>query len=253
MAQAHTVEAVGMEQKFTDQDEREVPRRRHGGRVAATLRPRATPSLPPLTYVRLGERPLRRFPQLFAGLALYGFSLSVMVRSSLGLSPWSVLNEGLAHHTFLSFGTLTAVVGVLVLLLWIPLRQRPKFGTVANIVVVAYASDLGLPARVGLLVGGVLLNGLSIAVYVGARFGPGPRDGLMTGASAATGRSLRLIRTLIEITVLAVGRLLDGSVGVGTVLYALMVGPTTHFFLPWFAYSTPAERGGRGSSAGATR
>ncbi|WP_329170356.1 hypothetical protein OG754_02585 [Streptomyces decoyicus] len=262
MAQAHTVEAVGMEQKFTDQDEREVPRRRHGGRVAATPRPRATPSLPPLTYVRLGERPLRRFPQLFAGLALYGFSLSVMVRSSLGLSPWSVLNEGLAHHTSLSFGTLTAVVGVLVLLLWIPLRQRPKFGTVANIVVVAYASDLGLllvpphlglPARVGLLVGGVLLNGLSIAVYVGARFGPGPRDGLMTGASAATGHSLRLIRTLIEISVLAVGRLLDGSVGVGTVLYALMVGPTTQFFLPWFAYSTPAERGGRGSSAGATR
>ncbi|WP_245171411.1 YczE/YyaS/YitT family protein [Streptomyces decoyicus] len=245
-----------MEQKFRDQEAREVPRR-HGGHVAAPPLPRASPSLPPLTYVRLGERPLRRFPQLFAGLALYGFSLSVMVRSSLGLSPWSVLNEGLAHHTSLSFGTLTAVVGVLVLLLWAPLKQRPKFGTVANIVVVASASDLGLllvpehlglPARVGLLVGGVLLNGLSIAVYVGARFGPGPRDGLMTGASAATGRSLRLIRTLIEITVLAVGWLLDGSVGVGTVLYALTVGPTTQFFLPWFAYGSTAERMGRGSA-----
>ncbi len=97
--QPHTVEAVGMEQKFTDQDEREVPRRRHGGSVAATPLPRASPSPPPLTYVRLGERPLRRFPQLFAGLALYGFGLSVMVRSSLGLSPWSVLNEGLEPPT----------------------------------------------------------------------------------------------------------------------------------------------------------
>ncbi|WP_245719056.1 YczE/YyaS/YitT family protein [Micromonospora rhizosphaerae] len=207
--------------------------------------------LPPLTYVPLGERPLRRLPQLFIGLALYGFSLSLMVRASLGVNPWSVLYEGLEHHTSLSFGAISAVLGVLVLLLWIPLKQRPKFGTVANIIVLAYSSDLGLllipahlgfPARVCLLVGGVLLNGLSVAVYVGARFGPGPRDGLMTGASAATGRSIRLIRTLMEITVLAVGWLLGGSVGVGTVLYALAVGPTTQFFMPWFAYRSTAEQ-----------
>ncbi|WTF81107.1 hypothetical protein OG856_40000 [Streptomyces sp. NBC_01594] len=239
-----------MEQKNTGRCER-VFRRRHEERSAARPLPMTRPSPPSLTYVPLGEHLRRRLPQLFIGLALYGFSLSLMVRASLGVNPWSVLNEGLEHHTSLSFGTITGAVGVLVLLLWIPLKQRPTFGTVANIVVLACSSDLGLllvpehlafPARVGLLVGGVFLNGLSVAVYVGARFGPGPRDGLMTGASAATGLSIRLIRTLIEITVLGVGRLLGGSVGVGTVLYALAVGPTTQFFMPWFAYRSAAER-----------
>ncbi|WP_431041123.1 YczE/YyaS/YitT family protein [Streptomyces sp. P1-3] len=204
-----------------------------------------------VTYIPLGERPLRRLPQLFIGLGLYGFSISLMVRSSLGISPWSVLNEGLEHHTVLSFGTISALVGALVLLLWIPLKQRPTFGTVANVVIVACSSDLGLwlvpehlglPARMGLLAAGVLLNGLSIAVYVGARLGPGPRDGLMTGASAATGRSIRLVRTSIEVTVLAVGWLLGGSVGAGTVLYALTIGPTAQFFMPRFAYTGAAER-----------
>ena len=241
-----------MEQKITDRYEREL-QRRHEQRIAVPRTSSASPCPPPLTYVGLGERPLRRLPQLFTGLALYGFSLSAMVRAALGVNPWSVLYEGLEHHTSLSFGTISAVVGVLVLLLWIPLRQRPTFGTVANIVVLAYSSDLGLllipehlgfPARTSLFVGGVLLNGLSVAVYVGARFGPGPRDGLMTGTSAATGRSIRLVRTLIEITVLAVGWLLDGGVGVGTVLYALAVGPTTQFFLPWFTYRSTAERVG---------
>ncbi|MFI6743220.1 YitT family protein [Nonomuraea sp. NPDC050451] len=168
-----------------------------------------------------------------------------MVRASLGANPWSVLYEGLERHTSLSFGTISAVLGALVLLLWVPPKQTPTFGTVANIIVLAYSSDLGLllipqhlgfPARVGLLVEGVLLNGFSVAVYVGARFGPGPRDGLMTGTSAATGRSIRLIRTLIEITVLTIGWLLGGSVGIGTILYAFTVGPTTQLFLPWFAY-----------------
>ncbi|MFJ6539960.1 YitT family protein [Streptomyces sp. NPDC091385] len=168
-----------------------------------------------------------------------------MVRASLGVNPWSVLYEGLERHTSLSFGTISAVVGVAVLLLWIPLRQRPRFGTFANIVVLACSSDLGLslipqqlglPVRWALLAGGVLLNGFSVAVYVGARFGPGPRDGLMTGGSAATGRSIRFVRTLMEIAVLALGWLLGGTVGAGTVLYALAVGPITQFFVPWFAY-----------------
>ncbi|GCD48309.1 membrane protein [Streptomyces paromomycinus] len=213
---------------------------------------RARAGRPPhsLTYVPFGERPLRRLPQLFTGLALYGFSLSVLIRAELGVSPWSVLYEGLARHTSLSFGTISAVVGLLVLLLWIPLRQRPTFGTGANIVVLACASDLGLhvlpqhlglPARSGLLAGGIALNGLSVALYVGARYGPGPRDGLMTGMSAVTGHSLRSVRTLIEVTVLAVGRLLGGGVGVGTVLYALAVGPVTQFFVARFAYRSAAE------------
>ncbi|MFE1171356.1 YitT family protein [Streptomyces sp. NPDC058773] len=222
-------------------------------RLMSRTTPSPKPSPPPLTYLPFGARPLRRLPQLLVGLGLYGFSLSVMVRASLGVSPWSVLYEGLERHTSLSFGTISAVLGVLVLLLWIPLKQRPTFGTVANIVVLAYSADLGLlllpqhlglPARVGLLAGGVLLNGLSVAVYVGARFGPGPRDGLMTGASAVTGRSLRLVRTLIEVAVLVVGLLLGGSVGAGTVLYALAVGPVTQFFLPWFVCRSAAERGG---------
>ncbi|WP_368396772.1 YitT family protein [Streptomyces sclerotialus] len=217
-------------------------------------RQRRQRGLPALTYCPLRERPVRRLPQLFAGLALYGFSLSVMVRASLGVNPWSVLYEGLAEHTSLSFGTISAVVGALVLVLWIPLRQRPTFGTFANVVVLACASDaglrllpedLGLPARIGLLLGGILLNGLAVAVYVGARFGPGPRDGLMTGTAAVTGRSLRQVRTLMEITVLVAGALLGGTVGAGTVLYALAVGPVTQYCLPWFAYRstvTPSVR-----------
>ncbi|MFD7234823.1 YitT family protein [Streptomyces syringium] len=238
-----------MRQDITDRSEREL-RCGRGDRTARPPGPRT--GRPPLTYVALGERPLRRLPQLFIGLALYGFSLSLMVRSSLGVNPWSVLYEGLAGRTTLSFGTISAVLGVLVLLLWIPLEQRPTFGTVANIVVLACSSDvglllvpahLGLPARIALLVGGVLLNGLSVAVYVGARFGPGPRDGLMTGVSAATGRSLRLVRTLMEIAVLAVGWLLGGSVGAGTALYAFAVGPTAQFFMPRFAYRSRCRDG----------
>ncbi|WP_411757413.1 YczE/YyaS/YitT family protein [Streptomyces venezuelae] len=201
-----------------------------------------------ISYVSLRECPSRRLPQLLLGLALYGFSLSVLVRAALGVNPWSVLYEGLERRTPLSFGMISAVLGVLVLLLWIPLKQRPTFGTVANIVVLAVSSDLGLlvvpehlalPVRVALLVAGVVLNGLAVAVYVGARLGPGPRDGLMTGTAALTGLSLRRVRTLIELAVLAAGWLLGGTVGVGTVFYAVAVGSVTQFFLPRFAYRGP--------------
>ncbi|MEV3855660.1 hypothetical protein AB0J38_15185 [Streptomyces sp. NPDC050095] len=205
----------------------------------------------PLTYVPLRERPARRLPQLFTGLALYGFSLSLMVRAGLGLAPWSVLSEGIAHRSALSFGTLTTLVGAGVLLLWIPLRQRPTFGTFANILTVGWFSDLGLwllpagpgpTARAALFAAGVLANGFSIAVYVGARCGPGPRDGLMTGLTAWTGRSLRVVRTGIELVVLAVGWLLGGSVGLGTVLYAVTVGAVTQYCLPRFTYRAERDR-----------
>ncbi|MFD8786993.1 YitT family protein [Kitasatospora sp. NPDC059599] len=217
-----------------------------------TPRPRRQPAggtpLPPLGHLPLTERPLHRLARLLTGLALYGFSLSLLVRSALGVNPWSVLHEGLQHHSSLSFGTISAVVGVLVLPAWVPLRQRPTLGTAANVVVLALSSDLGLsvvpeglglPARGCLLAAGVLLNGFAVAVYVGARFGPGPRDGLMTGLAATTGRSLRVVRTALEVTVLAAGWLLGGTVGVGTVLYALLVGPITQFFLPRFTYRRP--------------
>ncbi|MDQ0313131.1 putative membrane protein YczE [Kitasatospora herbaricolor] len=210
--------------------------------------PRTT--LPPLGYLPIGEHPLRRLPQLLLGLALYGFSLALLVRAALGVNPWSVLYDGLTRHTPLSFGTVSALVGVLALLGWIPLRQRPTFGTFANIAVLALSSDLGLllvppcqgfAARGALLAAGIAVNALAIAVYVGARLGPGPRDGLMTGAAAVTGRSLRFVRTVIELTVLAAGWLLGGHVGVGTVLYALAVGPVAQLLLPRFAYRGAAE------------
>ncbi|MEV0328543.1 hypothetical protein CA850_02550 [Micromonospora echinospora] len=190
----------------------------------------------------LRDRLPRRLVQLYGGLALYGVSMAFMIESSLGLDPWNVLHEGVARRTGLSFGTVTILAGVLVLLLWVPLRQRPGLGTVSNVLVVGLVIDASLAllpdvrpiaARGALLVAGVLLNGLATALYLGARFGPGPRDGLMTGYVARhPGRSVRLVRTVIEVTVLALGWLLGGTVGVGTVAYALGIGPLTQAFLP---------------------
>jgi uncharacterized membrane protein YczE len=197
-------------------------------------------SAPRLDPMPLSTRPLRRVPQLLGGLWLYGTSMAMQVRGGLGLNPWDVLHQGLSRRTGLSFGTITALTGVAVLLCWIPVRQRPGVGTVANVLVIAVSVDVTLavlpapswlPARMALLVAGVVLNGLATAVYLGTRLGPGPRDGLMTGVSARTGLALRLVRTGIEVTVLAVGWLLGGTVGVGTVLYALAIGPLTQTFL----------------------
>jgi uncharacterized membrane protein YczE len=174
-------------------------------------------------------------------LTLYGVSMGLMIRAALGLDPWDVLHQALAGRTGLTFGTITAIVGAIVLLCWIPLRQRPGVGTVANILVIAVAVDAtlavvsppsSLVVRIVLLVAGVVLNGLAAAAYIGVRLGPGPRDGLMTGFTARTGLSLRLVRTGIELTVLATGWLLGGTVGIGTIVYALAIGPLTQAFLP---------------------
>jgi uncharacterized membrane protein YczE len=187
--------------------------------------------------------PVRRLPQLIAGLALYGTSMAMQLRATLGVNPWDVFHQGLSAHLPISFGLVTAITGAVVLLLWFPLRQRPGVGTVANVVVIAVSVDValallpapkGLTAQVVLLVGGVVLNGVASAAYIGARLGPGPRDGLMTGLAARTGWSIRWVRTGIEVAVLGVGWLLGGTVGVGTVLYALAIGPLTQAFLPWF-------------------
>jgi uncharacterized membrane protein YczE len=174
-------------------------------------------------------------------LALYGFSMALQIRAALGLDPWDVLHEGLMKITGLTFGTITAIVGALVLFAWIPLRQRPGIGTVSNVLLIAVAVDLSLwilrtpaslPGQIGMLLAGVVLNGFATAAYIGARLGPGPRDGLMTGFAARSKYSLRLIRTAIEVTVLAAGWLLGGTVGVGTVVYALAIGPLAQAFLP---------------------
>jgi uncharacterized membrane protein YczE len=189
--------------------------------------------------------PTRRLSQLAVGLVLYGVSMALMIRSTLGLNPWDVLHESLTKRTGLSFGTISACTGLLVLLAWIPIRQRPGLGTVCNIVIISLAVDRALaltPAphalwpRIILLLGGVVLNGLATACYIGARLGPGPRDGLMTGLSARTGISVRVVRTAIEVLVLAIGWLLGGTVGIGTVVYALAIGPLTQAFLPYVAW-----------------
>ncbi|QOC91106.1 membrane protein YczE [Micromonospora craniellae] len=198
----------------------------------------------------LRHRPVRRLTQLHAGLVLYGFSMALMIRSELGLNPWDVFHQGLSRLTGLTMGTTVILVGALVLLAWIPLRQRPGIGTVANVVVIGLAVDATLallpaggplPVRVTLLVAGIVGNGIATALYLGARLGPGPRDGLMTGLVARRpGWSLRLVRTAIEIAVLAVGWLLGGTVGLGTVAYALTIGPLAQFFLPVFDTPEPA-------------
>lgn len=200
----------------------------------------------------------RRLTQLFAGLLLYGISLAFMLRSGLGLAPWDVLHQGLARITGASVGTMVIVVSFLVLLLWIPLRQRPGFGTFANALLVGLAVDLtmlvlddvtGWPLRILLLVSGVLLNALATALYIGALLGPGPRDGLMTGLVRRTGRSVRLVRTTIEVSVLAAGWLLGGTVGIGTLLYAFTIGPVVHVLLPLVTVP-PAKPSQAAESAG---
>ena len=185
----------------------------------------------------------RRLLQLFTGLAMYGISLAMFIRAGLGLDPWDVFHQGVANRTGLSIGVVVIAVSFLVLLLWIPLRQWPGFGTLCNAVLVGVFADIGLAVippvsllagQIGLLGGAIVLNGIASACYIGARFGPGARDGLMTGLARRTGWSVRLSRTLIEVTVLAIGWVLGGSVGVGTVVYALAIGPLVHFLMPRF-------------------
>jgi uncharacterized membrane protein YczE len=188
-----------------------------------------------------------RLVQLYAGLVLYGVSSSLLVLAGLGLDPWDVFHQGLARNTPLAIGTWAILVGAVVLLLWIPLRQRPGIGTLSNVVLVGGTMDLvlghvhaphALAVRVLCLVCGVLLNGVATGVYIGAGLGPGPRDGLMTGL-AARGHSIRVVRTGLELAVLVTGWALGGTVGVGTVLYALSIGPLAHVFIPLFAHGRP--------------
>jgi uncharacterized membrane protein YczE len=189
----------------------------------------------------LTARPARRLVQLYAGLVLYGVSMALLVRSGLGVMPWDVLHQGLARQLGWSLGVVTMVVGALVLLAWVPLRERPGLGTVSNVVVIGLALDAALavlpepsslPLRAALVGIGIALNAVATAAYIGVHLGPGPRDGLMTGLVRRSGRSVRLVRTSIEVAVVALGWLLGGTLGIATVLYALAIGPLVHALLP---------------------
>jgi uncharacterized membrane protein YczE len=192
-----------------------------------------------------------RLVQLYSGLILYGISSSLLVLAGLGLDPWDVFHQGLSRTFGLAIGTWAIIVGVAVLLLWIPLRQKPGLGTLSNVVLVGLTMNVvlghvspphDLAVRIACLLVGVLLNGIATGAYIGAGLGPGPRDGLMTGL-AARGHSIRVVRTGLELTVLVTGWLLGGTVGVGTVVYAVAIGPLAHVFIPLFARGRPTPEG----------
>jgi uncharacterized membrane protein YczE len=202
-------------------------------------RPAGLANLGPFAQLRAGRLP-ERLSRLLLGLWLYGVAIALMIEGALGASPWDVLHLGLARHLPLSFGMVMVLTAAAVLLAWIPLRQMPGLGTVANAILLGPFADLALawletpqtiPLRIGYLVAGVVVCAFATAMYVGAQLGPGPRDGLMTGLARRTGRSIRRVRTLLEVGGLAIGIALGGIVGVGTVLFALGVGPLTQFFL----------------------
>lgn len=188
------------------------------------------------------DRMPQRLVRLFAGLVLFGVSMAMMVQATLGVGPWDVFHQGLSLHVPLSFGAIVIVISAVVLLLWIPLRERPGIGTIANAIVIGLVVDATLlviatpdttAGRWGLMLSGVVLNGIATGLYIGAGLGPGPRDGLMTGL-AARGRSISVVRTAIEAVVLGLGWVLGGTVGVGTIVFALGIGPLAQVFLPLF-------------------
>jgi uncharacterized membrane protein YczE len=190
----------------------------------------------------------RRLLQLYAGLILYGISLGLQIRAGLGLDPWDVFHQGISDKTGLSFGTIVNITGALVLLAWIPLRQKPGIGTISNVLVIGFAVDAtlailgdvhGLGLQLALLAAGVGLNAIAGAAYIGAGLGPGPRDGLMTGLVRRTGRSIGIVRTGIEVSVLSIGFVLGGTVGLGTLVYALSIGPLLQLLLPAFTIREP--------------
>ncbi|MEV6398704.1 hypothetical protein AB0M39_28655 [Streptomyces sp. NPDC051907] len=194
------------------------------------------------------DRPARRLSQLVFGLALYGVSDAMVIQSGLGVEPWDALSQGLSRTVGLGIGMWTNIIGALVLLLWIPLRNKPGLGTVLNVLLVGTVMDLFMAwtpvpeamwLRWTVLIAGVVLNGVATGMYIGAGLGPGPRDGLMTGW-AARGHSIRGVRWVIELTVLVIGFLLGATLGIGTLIYAVAIGPLAQIFIPMFDVKSPA-------------
>lgn len=192
----------------------------------------------------------RRLLQLVVGLYLYGLGIALIVRGELGVAPWDVLTQGIAKQTGLGFGLITIITSGIVLLLWIPIRQKPGFGTLMNALLVGPFADLSLwmiPTgldlwlRIVMLFGGILVLAVATGLYIGAHFGPGPRDGLMTGLHRRTGWRIWIVRTGIEVTVLITGWLLGGNVGIGTLAFALLIGPLCGYTIPLFAVKRRAD------------
>lgn len=209
------------------------------GTLLAPLSPRA--------QLRAG-RLARRLVQLYVGLALYGLTLAMMIRSRLGNAPWDVLHQGLADHLGIGIGTALIIVSGLVLLAWIPLREVPGLGTISNAVMIGVVADVvlavlpaphGLALRLVLMVGGIVGGALATAMYIGAQLGPGPRDGLMTGLHRRTGRPIGVVRTLLEVSVVLIGWALGGRLGIGTLLYAVAIGPLVQRMLPGWVVALP--------------
>ncbi|GEP26052.1 MULTISPECIES: YitT family protein [Cryobacterium] len=191
----------------------------------------------------------RRVIQLLIGLFLYGIGIALIVRAAIGVAPWDVLAQGIDNHTHLGFGLITILLSGVVLLLWIPIRQKPGAGTLLNALLVGPSADVGLwliPAdldlwaRILLFAAGLLLIAVATGLYIGAHFGPGPRDGLMTGLHQRTGWKIWIVRTGIEVIVLGIGWVLGGNVGIGTVLFAVLIGPLCQRTIPFFAVRRPA-------------
>ncbi len=192
----------------------------------------------------------RRITQLFLGLFLFGIGVALILRAEIGSAPWDVLSQGITGHVALSFGAVTVLVSIIVLLLWLPLRQRYGIGTIANAFLVGPFADVGLwlipdgqPLwlRLCFFAAGLVMIGVATGLYIGARFGPGPRDGLMTGLHARTGRPIWMVRTALEVSVVAIGWVLGGVVGAGTVIFALGIGPLCQYFLPIFKVALPED------------
>jgi len=205
------------------------------------MSPREVPEIVVLTFPS-GRELARRLPRLLLGILLLGAGIAPVLEAELGVAPWDVFHQGIADRTGLSFGLVTVLVGLVVLLAWIPLRQRMGLGTIVNTLTLGFVINAGLaiiphveslPVRWAMLLGGIVVSAAGMALYIGAGLGPGPRDGLMT-AVAARGHPLWLVRTVIELVVLAAGLALGGDVGIGTVLFAFGIGPVGHWFLARF-------------------
>lgn len=210
--------------------------------TAGVRTPRPLIDLGPIAQLRAG-RLARRLSQLVIGLVLYGASLAMMVRGALGLAPWDVLHSGFIRHVPITLGQAVVLFSFVALIFWIPLKEKPGIGTIANAFIVGLSADAtmavlepgeGMLARIALTLGGIALCAFAGALYIGAQFGRGPRDGLMTGLVRRTGLSLRLVRTGLEVLVVLLGLAMGGVLGVGTVLFAVLIGPLTQQMLPWF-------------------